>query len=148
MKKLLATIALAAAASAPALADNFGVTVGMGDNGYYGRIDIGNTPAPVVYNPQPLIIEQQRVYVEPVYVRVPEGHRKHWSHHCGAYNACGRPVYFVQDNWYHNTYRPQYARDHGRYWNREHDRYERREGRREERREERREDRRDDRRHG
>ena len=143
-KSTFAALALAAAATTPAFADNFGVSAGMGDNGYYGRIDIGNAPQPVVYNTQPVIIWQQPVYVEPAYMRVPVAHQHNWRHHCGAYNACARPVYFVKDNWYQHTYRPHYARAHGydhnrgRHWDRD--------GRRSsERREDRREDRRDDR---
>ena len=86
MKTILAAVALATATlTAPAFAENFGVSVGMGDNGYYGRIDIGNAPQPVVYNTQPVIIQQQPVYVEPVYMRVPVAHQHHWRHHCGAY---------------------------------------------------------------
>ena len=101
MKTILAAVALATATlTAPAFADNFGVSVGMGDNGYYGHIDIGNAPQPVVYNTQPVIIQQQPVYVEPVYMRVPVAHQHNWRHHCGYYNACGRPVYFVKDTWY------------------------------------------------
>ena len=146
MKKYLAVAAFAAVAASPAFAQNFGVNVGMGDSGYYGRIEIGNYPPPVVVNTQPVIIEQQRVYVEPVYVRVPEGHRKHWAHHCGAYNACGRPVYFVKDSWYHNTYRPRYVQEHSHDHNRGRD-WDRNE-RREDRRDDRRDERRDDRRHG
>ena len=120
-KSTFAALALAAAATTPAFADNFGVSAGMGDNGYYGRIDIGNAPQPVVYNTQPVIIWQQPVYVEPAYMRVPVAHQHHWRHHCGAYNACGRPVYFVKDNWYQHTYRPHYAREHARDRDHRHD---------------------------
>ena len=146
MKKYLALAAFAAAAASPAFAQNFDVNVGMGDSGYYGRIEIGNYPAPAVVNTQPVIIQQQRVYVEPVYVRVPEGHRKHWAQHCGAYGACGRPVYFVKDSWYQHTYRPRYVQEHsrghdrGRDWDRN--------DRRDDRRSDRRDDRRDDHRRG
>ena len=115
MKTILAAVALATATlTAPAFAENFGVSVGMGDNGYYGHIDIGNAPQPVVYNTQPVIIQQQPVYIEPAYMRVPMAHQHNWRHHCGAYNACGRPVYFVKDNWDQHTYRPHYAREHAR----------------------------------
>ena len=48
---------------------------------------------------------------EPVYLRVPPGHRKHWAKFCGRYDACGRPVLFVRDEWYTNTYVPRY-REH------------------------------------
>ena len=44
----------------------------------------------------------------PIYLRVPPGHEKKWNKHCASYNACGRPVYFVRDDWYRNTYVPQY----------------------------------------
>ncbi len=36
------------------------------------------------------------------------GHEKHWRKHCAQYNACGRPVYFVRDDWYNNEYVPRY----------------------------------------
>jgi hypothetical protein len=36
---------------------------------------------------------------------VPPGHQKHWAKHCGQYNACGQPVYFVQENWVREHYR-------------------------------------------
>ena len=143
MKTIFAAVALATATlTAPAFAENFGVSVGMGDNGYYGRIDIGNAPQPVVYNTQPVIIEPQRVYVEPAYMRVQVAHQQNWRRHCGYYNACGRPVYFVKDNWYQHTYRPHYAREHAR------DRDHRHDNRNDNRRDHGRNDRFDDRRHG
>ena len=51
------------------------------------------------------------VRVQPVYLRVPPGHEKHWSKHCAKYGACGRPVYFVREDWYQHEYVPYY-RDH------------------------------------
>jgi hypothetical protein len=61
-----------------------------------------------------MIIQRTPQYVEaPLYLRVPPGHIKKWSKHCRAYNACGRQVYFVQDNWYNNVYAPQYRQEHG-----------------------------------
>ena len=30
------------------------------------------------------------------------------------YGACGRPVYFVQENWYNDVYVPAYRERHGR----------------------------------
>jgi hypothetical protein len=45
---------------------------------------------------------------QPVYLHVPPGHAKNWSKHCYRYDACGRPVYFVQDRWYNEVYVPRY----------------------------------------
>jgi hypothetical protein len=45
-------------------------------------------------------------------LHVPPGHEKHWSKHCAQYNACGRPVYFVRDEWYNNEYVPHYRHAH------------------------------------
>ena len=41
---------------------------------------------------------------EPVYLRVPPGHQKHWDKHCAEYRACGVPVYFVREEWYQERY--------------------------------------------
>jgi hypothetical protein len=35
---------------------------------------------------------------------VTPGHEKH----CAQYNACGRPVYFVRDDWHYNEYVPRH----------------------------------------
>lgn len=77
--------------------------------GVYGRVDIGNTPPPVVYT-QPMIITRpaRPVTVQPVYMHVPPGHAKKWSKHCHKYNACGQPVYFVKSAEYDN----HHDRDH------------------------------------
>jgi hypothetical protein len=52
------------------------------------------------------------VAAPPIYLHVPPGHEKHWSKHCAQYNACGRPVYFVRDEWYNNEYVPHYQHAH------------------------------------
>jgi hypothetical protein len=112
MKKfIIAAVLLSAAAGA--MAQN--VTMQLGQTGYYGSIDLGNLRAPPVIYQQPMIIEQMPQYrnAAPMYMRVPPGHARKWSKHCAAYNACGRPVYFVQDSWYNNTYAPQYRKTHG-----------------------------------
>ena len=44
------------------------------------------------------------VYQQPVYLYVPPGHQKNWRKHCGRYNACGQPVYFVQERWIRDRY--------------------------------------------
>jgi hypothetical protein len=111
MKQLLLTAALAITAfSTQAQAADVGVSVTIGQPGFYGRIDIGNYPYPqprVIYK-QPKVVQRVQVVREPIYLRVPPGHAKNWSKHCHRYQACGYPVYFVQDSWYHNDYAPAY----------------------------------------
>ena len=77
---------------------NVGVSVaGQISPGVYGRVDIGNTPPPVVYAQPVVIVRQPRpVAMAPIYMNVPPGHAKHWEKHCYKYNACGQPVYFVR----------------------------------------------------
>lgn len=82
-----------------------GVSVEISQPGVYGRVDIGRFPQPEVVVAQPVIIARPRVRPEPVYMWVPPGHRKHWSRYCGRYQACGVPVYFVQDRWYNEHVR-------------------------------------------
>lgn len=113
MKKFLLALFLVSAAST-AMAQNVGVDINIGGPGYYGNIQLGNLGRPPVIYAEPMIIEREVRYVgAPMYLRVPPGHAKKWSKHCGRYNACGRPVYFVQDSWYNNTYAPHYRRTHG-----------------------------------
>ena len=114
MKRFLIAAAIAAAAT-PALAQNVGMSVTVGQPGFYGRIDIGNFPQPMVIYPQPVIIQQTpvAVYQQPIYLHVPPGHAKDWRKHCARYNACGQPVYFVQESWYNNVYVPRYQPYYG-----------------------------------
>lgn len=114
MKCFLIAAAIAAAAiSTPALAADVGVSVSIGEPGFYGRLDVGDSPQPRVYYRQPRIIERGDYYQgAPVYLRVPPGHRRHWAQHCGEYNACGEQVYFVQDDWYKREYAPRYREQH------------------------------------
>jgi len=109
MNRYLIAAALAAAA-VPALAADVGVSLQVGQPGFYGRIDIGNTPAPRLVYPEPVIIQPVPVGVvrAPVYLHVPPGHAKDWRKHCRKYNACGQPVYFVQEDWYQNVYVPRH----------------------------------------
>ncbi|SFU52534.1 hypothetical protein [Pseudoduganella namucuonensis] len=112
MKKFLIAASLLAACVA-ASAQN--VSISVGQPGFYGRIDIGNmAPPPVIYT-EPVLVRRPARFVEaPLYLRVPPGHAKKWSKHCGAYNACGRKVYFVRDDWYQNDYAPRYRAEHHR----------------------------------
>lgn len=113
MKRLLFATVLAATASAPALAADVGVSVSVGEPGFYGRIDIGDFPQPALIYPQPVMVAPVPVGGPPLYLHVPPGQYKKWSRYCDRYDACGRPVYFVQDRWYNDTYVPQYRERHG-----------------------------------
>ena len=116
------------AMSGTALAADVGVSISVGQPGFYGRIDIGDYPYPpprVIYS-RPIIVHRHVDVYEPLYLRVPPGHAKNWSRYCGRYDACDYPVYFVQDNWYNNVYAPEY-RKHNR--NRDHDKHDYRDNR-------------------
>jgi hypothetical protein len=99
-----------AALALPAYAADVGVSISIGQPGYYGQINIGDVPQPpqVIY-PTPVVIERDPHYAgPPLYLRVPVGYEKHWDKHCREYRACGRPFYFVRDDWYRNTLVPHY----------------------------------------
>ena len=102
MKTLLIFTVAALAATAAAAQTNVGISVSVAQPGVYGRIDIGNFPAPRVA--QPIIIVSAPVQQRPVYLYVPPGHQKNWKKHCGQYGACGQPVYFVQESWVQERY--------------------------------------------
>jgi hypothetical protein len=92
--------------TASALAADVGVSVTVGQSGYFGRIDIGNFPQPQLMYPQPVVIEPVLVGLvpQPIYLHVPPSHAKNWRKNCRKYNACGQPVYFVSGNWYNDVY--------------------------------------------
>ena len=106
MRQTFAALALAAtlpfALTAPAHAADVGVSVQISQPGVYGRIDIGRYPQPALIVREPVYVARPVVVapIEPLYLWVPPGHRKHWAKHCAQYGACGHPVYFVQDRWY------------------------------------------------
>ena len=99
---------------APAFATDVGVSISVGEPGFYGRIDIGDAPRPRVYYREPVYIEREARYREPVYLRVRPGHARNWKKYCHEYGACGERVYFVNDNWYSNVYVPHYRERGGR----------------------------------
>lgn len=112
MQRLL-LVALTATLSAPAFAQT-GISIGIGQPGTYGQLNLNGYPAPNLLYPQPVVIQPGPGrpsgfgYGSPVYLRVPPGHAKNWGRHCARYGACSRPVYFVQDSWYNNVYAPRY----------------------------------------
>ena len=112
MKRFL-IVAAFVAASAPALAANVGVSINVGQPGFYGRIDVRDFPQPQLVYAEPVVIQAVPVNVrsQPIYLHVPPGHAKDWRKHCGHYNACNQRVYFVQEHWYNDVYVPRY-REH------------------------------------
>lgn len=113
-KKILIAAVLAVGTAAPAFAADVGVSVSIGQPGFYGQVNIGGYPQPQLVYAQPVIIEPVPAYAPPpIYLHVPPGHEKHWKNYCSAYHACGRPVYFVRDDWYNRTYVPYYQEHHG-----------------------------------
>jgi hypothetical protein len=114
---LLSAVITAATLTAPAIAADVGVSISVGQPGFYGQINIGDFPQPRVIYTQPMIIERGvSMNREPIYLRVPPGHAKHWKKHCHEYHACGERVMFVRDDWYEREYVPRYQehyRDRG-----------------------------------
>jgi hypothetical protein len=111
MKKLV-VIALAVAAAGSvgsAMAQtSVGLSIGINQPGVYGQINIGALPAPALVAPQPVVIAPGSVAAPPAYLYVPIAEQHNWRRYCGKYNACGRPVYFVRENWV----RDRYAHEH------------------------------------
>ena len=119
MKKtaMLAVVtALAGSAMAgSAMAADVGLSINIGQPGFFGQLDLGDgpPPPPALINPQPIVIHRDRGYSGgPIYLHVPPGYERNWGRHCAQYDACGRPVYFVRDEWYQHTYVPRYQSRH------------------------------------
>ncbi len=112
MKKILIA-ALIGFCAASAQAGDIGVSVSIGDPNFYGAIEIGNYPQPQLVAQAPVVIQPSvGVALAPIYLHVPPEHYGNWRRYCGMYNACGRPVYFVHDNWYRTVYAPRYRNEH------------------------------------
>jgi hypothetical protein len=112
MKRLFFAAALAVAVL-PAHAADVGVSISIGQPGFYGQLEIGGGyPPPRVLYREPMVVERVAIHRPPVYLHVPPGYEKHWSKHCREYNACGERVYFVNRNWYQNEYVPRYQEHH------------------------------------
>jgi len=141
---LIAVAAVAVFVTVPAFAADVGISLNIGQPGFYGRLDLGDYPQPQVIYRQPIAIEQVPLERTPIYLRVPPGHAKHWRKYCHEYNACGERVFFVQDNWYSHEYVPRYQEQHRDRLDERRD--EQRDDRRDERRDDRHDNRRDDRR--
>jgi len=102
--------ALAAAGAVPAFADDVSVSIGINRLGFYGQINLGQLPPTALIYAQPVVIQRapEVVVADPIYLHVPPGHEKHWRKHCAEYDACGRPVYFVREDWYQQEYVPHH----------------------------------------
>jgi hypothetical protein len=112
MKRLLFAATLTIA-TLPAHAADVGISVSIGQPGFYGQIDIGGGyPPPRILYREPMVVERVAMYRPPIYLRVPPGYARNWSTHCREYDACGERVYFVNNNWYQNEYVPHYQEHH------------------------------------
>jgi len=66
--------------AAPTQAADVGVSVSIGQPGFYGRINIGDFYEPAVIYPQPILVRPVYVVPQPIYHHVPPGHVKHWRY--------------------------------------------------------------------
>jgi hypothetical protein len=114
MKRLLLGIGLAWAALSGAALAQVAASVSLGDPGFYGRVDVGDAPAPrfIYRTPVVGIRVQGTVLPPPIYLHVRPGYERNWRHHCSEYDACGEPVYFVRHDWYTRTFVPHYREQH------------------------------------
>lgn len=110
MKKIFALLLAVAAITSVHAETSVGVSIGINQPGVYGRINIGDVPRPALVYAQPVIIAPPAVAYErrPIYLYVPPVHQQDWRRHCGRYNACGQPVYFVQDQWVRERYQQEH----------------------------------------
>lgn len=114
MAGLGAAVVLLGACTAVQAQPYINVTVGGAfAPGVYGQIAIGNNPVPPLWNVTPMLVGPV-VYHQgpPLYLHVPQHERSDWERYCRSYQACGRPVHFVQVDerqpwWQHyRPYRP------------------------------------------
>lgn len=106
---------LFALTSSPALASDVAVSISLGQPGFYGQIDIGDFPQPRLIYAEPVVVERVVLVEQPIYLRVQPVHVKNWKSYCKQYQACGRRVYFVADDWYDGVYVPAYQVKHGKH---------------------------------
>lgn len=122
MRKLFVAMIAAAGFAAVAAHAQVGVSIGINEPGVYGQINIGGGyPPPVLVSPQPVIALPVRgvALPPPIYMYVPPAYEEHWGRYCARYNACHRPVYFVQEQWVRDRYQhyhPEWRGDHDREW--------------------------------
>jgi hypothetical protein len=107
------TVASIAVGTTTVLAADVGLSINIGQPGFYGQLDPRGYPQPRVIYRQPKSINRVPISQPPVYMRVPPSHAKNWGKHCKKYNACGERVLFVQDKWYKRDYAPRYQEQNG-----------------------------------
>ncbi len=102
MKRILLAMAITLIAATAAQAADVGISVSIGQPGFYGQFSIGHFSPPVVYAPPvavypaPVVVRPVAVvHARPIYVHVPPGHVKHWQ----RYHR-GHPVYYRHDGRY------------------------------------------------
>lgn len=114
MRLFLIAVMMAAATNAiPVQAADVGVSVSIGQPGFYGRLDFGDYSPPQLIYQQPRMVRAVPVSRPPVYMHVPPPHYRNWKRYCREYNACDERVYFVRNTWYEREYVPSYQRRHG-----------------------------------
>lgn len=117
LSALVLTLACLSAGHDAHAATQIAVTVGINAPGQYGRIDFNNYPQAMLITQQPVFYLPQTVVVQqdPIYLYVPAEHQGNWGRYCRRYQACGRPVYFVREDWVSAQYgREQEERKHGK----------------------------------
>ena len=116
VKLCFLSVAVFSITSAHVMASDVGISVRIGQPGFYGEIHLGDFyPVPDLVYPEPVIIHRPSAYIgqQPIYLHVPPGHAQLWHRYCYQYNACNRPVYFIRKNWYNNVYIPHYHQHDG-----------------------------------
>lgn len=105
MKRTMWVAALAAVVILPA---NGELPVPVQKPGGHGAIDVRSFPRPQLVSQNPVIIRHLSAQTlgRALYLYVPQGHRARWAKYCQVYKACGYPVYFVTEKWYHRVYVP------------------------------------------
>lgn len=112
MQKMLIGLTLSMSVFAVQAETNVGVSISLGQPGFYGTLDLNNYPQPQLIAVNPSVIYAVPAGAQPLYLKVPRNHRLHWKNYCSRYNACNRQVYFVSHTWYNNVYVPQYQTRH------------------------------------
>lgn len=120
---LLAAVTVMLFFSTNLFAADVGVSISVGQPGFYGRLDIGGYPQPQVIYPEPKFFGWVPMNRPPIYMWVPRNHARHWREHCGKYNACNERVFFVRRSWYRNQYVPYYWERQRDYRNYDYDNY-------------------------